>query len=297
MACDRAGRSDWRGRVRRIPPPAVAADARAARRAGRVARRRARRARHLPVFICSTVDSKSFWSQANRLGVSPFIRKAYVGVEDKKEVIHQILEENQLDSVETVFVGDMVHDLETAKHGGMHACAVLTGYDCKEKLVTAKPDFVLRDLRELQLILEAGFASIEDQPVVTVGALILNDRNECLMVQTKKWSNKWGIPGGKVRLGETAEGALIREIREETNLTLKEIHFSMVQDCIESDEFYRKAHFVLLNYVACSTSSDVKLNDEAQAWQWIAPSRTESLNLNLPTRLLIQHYLKTFNGR
>ncbi len=250
------------------------------------------RANHLPIFICSTVDSKSFWGQSNRLGVSPFLRKAYVGIEDKRKVIHQILVENQLDASETIFVGDMVHDVETAKHGGVHACAVLTGYDREEKLAEGKPDFILRDLRELRLVLESQNRWMDGHPVATVGALILNKKGECLMVRTKKWSNKWGIPGGKVKRGETSEDAVRREIREETNLELKDIHFAMVQDCIESKEFHRSAHFLLLNYVAHVASGDVKLNDEAQEWKWIAPGKTSELDLNIPTRKLVEHFLK-----
>jgi phosphoglycolate phosphatase len=37
---------------------------------------------------------------------------------------------------------------------------------------------------------------------------------------------------------------------EETALELAEIRFVLVQDCIRSEEFYREAHFVLVNYTA-----------------------------------------------
>jgi len=247
---------------------------------------------HMPVFVCSTVDPKSFWGQAERLGVTPFLKKAYVGVEDKREVIHQILKENQLDAVETMFVGDMLHDVETAKHGGVHACGVLTGFDPEEKLRAAKPDYLLRDLRELQLILESQFCTLDGQPVATVGALILNDREECLMVQTRKWGDKWGIPGGKIRRGETALEALRREILEETNLELQDIRFVMVQDCVDSTEFYRKAHFVLLNYIARTDKNEVILNEEAQNFRWISLIDALTLNLNLPTQTLLNQILK-----
>ncbi len=43
-------------------------------------------------------------------------------------------------------------------------------------------------------------------------------KGEVMMVRTHKWSNKWGIPGGKIKWGETSEAALRREIKEETNL-------------------------------------------------------------------------------
>ena len=68
------------------------------------------------------------------------------------------------------------------------------------------------------------------------------------MVRTHKWSNLWGIPGGKIKWGETSEDGFRREIKEETALEVNEVAFVLVQDCIHSKEFYRDAHFVLLNY-------------------------------------------------
>ena len=57
-------------------------------------------------------------------------------------------------------------------------------------------------------------------PLATVGALIFNSKNEVLMIRTHKWSNLWGIPGGKIKWGETSEAALRREILEETGLKI-----------------------------------------------------------------------------
>jgi len=53
---------------------------------------------------------------------------------------------------------------------------------------------------------------------------------------------------GKTKWGETSIDALRREVKEETNLKITNIKFALVQDCIHSKEFYRDAHFVLLNY-------------------------------------------------
>ena len=122
----------------------------------------------------------------------------------------------------------------------------------------------------------------------TVGALIFNPAREVLMIRTHKWSNLWGIPGGKIKWGETAEAALRREIREETALEITNIQFALVQDCIRSKEFYREAHFVLLNYTCDTPGGKVVLNDEAEEFQWLSPQAALSLELNTPTRILLE---------
>jgi ADP-ribose pyrophosphatase YjhB (NUDIX family) len=122
-----------------------------------------------------------------------------------------------------------------------------------------------------------------------VGGLIFDAAGKVLLVRTHKWSNLWGIPGGKMRYGETCEAALHRELKEETNLTVKGIAFVLVQDCIHSKEFYRDAHFVLLNYtcrVAGRTS--VRLNDEAREFRWLTLREALALSVNQPTRVLLE---------
>lgn len=128
-----------------------------------------------------------------------------------------------------------------------------------------------------------------DHPVVTVGALIFNGAGQVLMIRTHKWSNLWGIPGGKPKLGESSEEALRREVKEETNLDIDGIEFVLVQDCIHSAEFYRKAHFVLLNYT-CRVAGDnpLILNEEAETFQWVSIAEAFALDLNEPTRVLLK---------
>jgi ADP-ribose pyrophosphatase YjhB (NUDIX family) len=199
---------------------------------------------------------------------------------------------------ETLFIGDMQHDIETARHGGVFSCAVLTGYNGVEQLRASGPDLMVEHLGELQHILERSGLELNSAtlsatarnglPVITVGALIYDDARRVLMVRTRKWSNLWGIPGGKVKYGETLEVALRREIKEETDLELEDVRFVMVQDCIETEEFYRAAHFVLLNYTARrSGANPVCLNEEAQEYRWLPVAEALTLPLNGPTRFLL----------
>src|SRR5689334_25069697 len=79
--------------------------------------------------------------------------------------------------------------------------------------------------------------------------------------------------------------ALRREIKEETDLNISDIQFVLVQDCIHSKEFYRDAHFVLLNYTCrCVGEPQVKLNDEARDFRWVTVQQGLEMPINEPTR-------------
>lgn len=262
------------------------------------------RAKKFRMFLLSTIHADHFAVQCCVIDFNTFLEKAYTNVWDKRKKIHDILAENKLKPDETLFIGDMEHDIETAQHGGVHSCAVLTGYNTLAQLRAAKPDLIVEHLGELRRVLEQngldfGRAALlrrpnqkdaqQRVPTSTVGALIFNSKGEALMIRTHKWSNKWGIPGGKIKWGETSEAALRREIKEETGLKVTDIEFVLVQDCIHSKEFYRDAHFVLLNYTCrCTGKPLVKLNDEGQEFRWLAPAKAKKLKLNKPTKILIE---------
>ena len=128
-------------------------------------------------------------------------------------------------------------------------------------------------------------------PLVTVGALIVGPSGRLLLIRTHKWRDRWGVPGGKVDLGETLLAAVHREVREETGLALTEVVWAPVFEAVDHPEFHRSAHFVLLDFVARSDGEDVTLNDEAQAHAWLTPAEALVLDLNQPTRGLIEHYV------
>lgn len=105
------------------------------------------------MFLLSTIKPSHFEKQAARLGVRGVFEHAYVGIHDKREKIREILIHHGLDPAETAFVGDMVHDIETARHGGVLDIAVLTGFDPVEKLLPARPSVICRDLSALKPLL------------------------------------------------------------------------------------------------------------------------------------------------
>ena len=265
------------------------------------------REREMRLFLLSTVHADHFEVQNRSIHFDAFLEKPYTDVWDKREKIHEILRDNNLKPDETLFIGDMEHDIATARHGGIYSCAVLTGYNTLNQLRAAQPDLIVENLGELKRVLLKNNLHLKlmepfddnEPPLATVGALIFNAKNEALMVQTHKWSGKWGIPGGKIKRGETALAALRREILEETALKVKDVKFVIVQDCIGSREFYRNAHFVLLNYVCrCAAKNPrVVLNEEGRDYKWLPLVAAKKLKLNKPTKILIEAVEKMLRNK
>jgi len=236
-------------------------------------------------FVLTSMDSLAFEKQLDNFKLRHHFEATYSGILDKREVIHQILANHALVPSETAFVGDMTHDVETARHGGVSSIAVLTGYNHAEILAAVRPDLTVPDLGVLRNLLDRR-RSIT-RPIATVGALIHDGAGKILMIRTHKWGHRWGIPGGKIERGETSIAALHREILEETALLLEDVQFVFVQDSIDSPEFMRPEHFLLLNYTARALPGTVCLNDEAEEFLWFTPAQALELDLNQATRALI----------
>ena len=66
---------------------------------------------------------------------------------------------------------------------------------------------------------------IGHRPIIMTSAccIILNEKNEVLL-QLRKDNNLYSYPGGSLELHETFEEACIREVKEETGLTISSLH-------------------------------------------------------------------------
>lgn len=106
------------------------------------------------IFLLSAIQADHFAKQSSRLGVVHFFERACVGIIDKRQEIAQILVANDFAANETAFIGSTVEDMESARAAGVTAVATLTGSDSRDKLFQAEPDVIVRDLGELQNLME-----------------------------------------------------------------------------------------------------------------------------------------------
>lgn len=124
-------------------------------------------------------------------------------------------------------------------------------------------------------------------PEPTVSAIIFNPEGKILLCKSHKWGDKYVIPGGHIELGEKLEEALKREIWEETGLDIYDIRLISLKESIYSDTFYDKKHFIFIDYICKTDSSNVSLNHEAEEYEWADLDQIEYYDLGGFTRELL----------
>lgn len=108
------------------------------------------------MFVFSSMCSVAFQQQVQDLCLEEYFEATYAGILDKRQQIHDLLQKHDLDPSRTIFVGDMMHDIDTAKYGGVSSIGVLTGYNHREVLESAQPSLIAENLYELQMLLSGS---------------------------------------------------------------------------------------------------------------------------------------------
>ncbi|MGG3837503.1 NUDIX domain-containing protein [Paenibacillus thiaminolyticus] len=103
-------------------------------------------------------------------------------------------------------------------------------------------------------------------PRIGVGAVILNEENEILLVlrgrQPEK--DKWSIPGGKVDLYETLEDTTVREVMEEVGLHIQVKRLLCTAETIDPG---RGEHWISVIFETRVVSGEASNREEGGALQ------------------------------
>jgi len=77
---------------------------------------------------------------------------------------------------------------------------------------------------------------VGNEPLIGLGAttLVFNNRKE-LLLNLRTDTNTWGIPGGSMELYETIEETAIRELKEETGISVDELELVTI---LSGKEYY-----------------------------------------------------------
>ena len=113
-----------------------------------------------------------------------------------------------------------------------------------------------------------------DRPVPGVGAVVLRHRDGCtevLLVRRTKnpMAGSWSLPGGAIELGETAREACIREVFEETGLTVLPVADVEIFEMIIRDDDQRvKYHYMIVDMLCHVSGGELCAGSDAGETLW-----------------------------
>jgi 8-oxo-dGTP diphosphatase len=128
------------------------------------------------------------------------------------------------------------------------------------------------------------------QPILAVGAVVLH-QNRILLIRRGKEpaQGQWAIPGGRVELGETMHTAVIREIMEETSVSIRPGELVYYFETIQPDpEGKIQFHYAIFDFMAEYLAGEPTPRDDALDARWVSAMDVQTYKLNSKTRHLLQ---------
>ncbi len=138
-----------------------------------------------------------------------------------------------------------------------------------------------------------------DRPFLAVSAAII--RNGRVLIVRRGRAPARGLftlPGGVVEAGETLAEAVMREVQEETSLTIAPVALAGHREVIGRDGDGRvERHFVILSFAARWVSGEPVLNDELSEAHWLAPHELAELQTTDGLAQIVAAALAIVEGR
>ncbi|MBD3280053.1 NUDIX domain-containing protein [Candidatus Dojkabacteria bacterium] len=118
-----------------------------------------------------------------------------------------------------------------------------------------------------------------DYPKVTVVAVIMYKGKVLLGKRNRKLKHGfYALPGGYLSTYEKLDDAIIKEVKEETQLNLNKPEYIGIVESIEQDE---KIHTINVGYLLRleNLPGSIETNDEVDEWEWFSIE-------NLPDKMI-----------
>lgn len=133
-----------------------------------------------------------------------------------------------------------------------------------------------------------------ERPLVGVGVILVKDR-QILLVRRGHEPNKgmWSIPGGLIKLGETAEEAAVREVKEETGLEVSIGAVAGIFNVIIRDgESKIKYHYVIIDYFGEVIGGRLRPGTDVTEARWFELDELENVETSPTVRKALAKFRK-----
>jgi 8-oxo-dGTP diphosphatase len=119
-----------------------------------------------------------------------------------------------------------------------------------------------------------------ERPYLAVSAAIIRDGHVLVARRARGPAlGVWTLPGGVVEAGETLSEALVREVAEETGMTIEPVTLAGHREVVTRDDGGRVSrHFVILCFASRWVEGEPRLNEELSEARWLRPSELAGLN-------------------
>lgn len=134
---------------------------------------------------------------------------------------------------------------------------------------------------------------LENMPIICVDGVIINNENEILFLkrENEPAKNEWWFPGGRLLKNEKLEDAIIRKVKEETNLDVEVVKYIGTTETIfDNGPFDIPVHTVNLTYQLKLISIDIKIDNLHSDYIW--SDKINELKLNKEIFNLIKNNLE-----
>jgi ADP-ribose pyrophosphatase YjhB (NUDIX family) len=131
-------------------------------------------------------------------------------------------------------------------------------------------------------------AATDNRVQLAVSAGIFRD-GKILLVRRAREPAKgvYTFPGGRVEFGESLIEAVMREVREETGLSIEVLGLAGFREALPG-KTGGSGHYVILPFAARWVANEIALNDELDDARWLTPGQLGSLPMTLGLEATIE---------
>ncbi|MFH8340884.1 NUDIX domain-containing protein [Streptomyces sp. AM6-12] len=131
--------------------------------------------------------------------------------------------------------------------------------------------------------------------IVSAVTAFVQDERGFLLMERRSDNGRWGMPGGVQEIGESISQTVVREVAEETGITVEVIGlvgiFTDPGHVIEFSDGEVRQEFSLC-FRARPVAGEISVSSESFEVRWVDPKELDALEMSPTTRRRISEGLK-----